>query len=52
MILYDHPRSSHAHKLRTCEKSLAFEQTLPADCGTGRRDTAFAPPTRAARFLP
>ena len=44
MILYDHPLSSYAQKVKIAlrEKGLAFERMLPDDFGTGRRDTAFA----------
>jgi stringent starvation protein A len=44
MILYDHPLSSYAQKVKIAlrEKGLAFERTLPDDFGTGRQDTAFA----------
>lgn len=44
MILYDHPLSSYAQKVKIAlrEKGVAFERILPDDFGTGRRDTAFA----------
>jgi len=44
MILYDHPLSSYAQKVKIAlrEKGIAFERMLPDDFGTGRRDTAFA----------
>jgi len=44
MILYDHPLSSYAQKVKIAlrEKGVAFERMLPDDFGTGRRDTAFA----------
>lgn len=44
MILYDHPLSSYAQKVKIAlrEKGIAFERILPDDFGTGRRDTAFA----------
>ena len=44
MILYDHPLSSYAQKVKIAlrEKGVAFERKLPDDFGTGRRDTAFA----------
>ena len=44
MILYEHPLSSYAQKVKIAlrEKGLAFERVLPEDFGTGRRDTAFA----------
>ena len=44
MILYDHPLSSYAQKVKIAlrEKGVAFERMLPEDFGTGRRDTAFA----------
>lgn len=44
MILYDHPLSSYAQKVKIAlrEKGVAFERLLPDDFGTGRRDTAFA----------
>jgi RNA polymerase-associated protein len=44
MILYDHPLSSYAQKVKIAlrEKGLAFKRTLPDDFGTGRQDTAFA----------
>jgi RNA polymerase-associated protein len=44
MILYDHPLSSYAQKVKIAlrEKGIAFERLLPDDFGTGRRDTAFA----------
>ncbi len=44
MILYDHPLSSYAQKVKIAlrEKGVAFERTLPDDFGTGRRDTHFA----------
>ena len=44
MILYDHPLSSYAQKVKIAlrEKGVAFERRLPEDFGTGRRDTAFA----------
>ena len=44
MILYDHPLSSHAQKVKIAlrEKSVAFERVLPDDFGTGRRDTPFS----------
>jgi len=44
MILYDHPLSSYAQKVKIAlrEKGVAFERVLPDDFGTGRRDTAFA----------
>lgn len=44
MILFDHPLSSYAQKVKIAlrEKGLAFERQLPADFGTGRRDTPFA----------
>ncbi len=44
MILYDHPLSSYAQKVKIAlrEKGVAFERTRPDDFGTGRRDTAFA----------
>lgn len=43
MILYDHPLSSYAQKVKIAlrEKEVAFERTLPEDFGTGRRDTDF-----------
>ena len=44
MILYDHPLSSYAQKVKIAlrEKGIGFERHLPDDFGTGRRDTAFA----------
>lgn len=44
MILYEHPLSSYAQKVKIAlrEKGVAFERSLPEDFGTGRRDTAFA----------
>ncbi len=44
MILYDHPLSSYAQKVKIAlrEKGVAFERMLPEDFGTGRRDTEFA----------
>lgn len=44
MILYDHPLSSYAQKVKIAlrEKGVAFERRLPDDFGTGRRDTEFA----------
>lgn len=44
MILYDHPLSSYAQKVKIAlrEKGVAFERLLPDDFGTGRRDTPFA----------
>jgi RNA polymerase-associated protein len=44
MILYEHPLSSYAQKVKIAlrEKGVAFERSLPADFGTGRRDTPFA----------
>jgi RNA polymerase-associated protein len=44
MILYDHPLSSYAQKVKIAlpEKGVAFERLLPEDFGTGRQDTAFA----------
>jgi RNA polymerase-associated protein len=44
MILYDHPLSSYAQKVKIAlrEKRVAFERILPDDFGTGSRDTAFA----------
>ena len=44
MILYDHPLSSYAQKVKIAlrEKGVAFERVLPEDFGTGRRDTEFA----------
>ena len=44
MILYDHPLSSYAQKVKIAlrEKGVAFERTLPDDFGTGRGDSAFA----------
>jgi RNA polymerase-associated protein len=44
MILYDHPLSSYAQKVKIAlrEKGLAFERELPEDFGTGRRDSPFA----------
>ncbi len=44
MILYDHPLSSYAQKVKIAlrEKGVAFRLTLPDDFGTGRRDTGFA----------
>lgn len=43
MILYDHPLSSYAQKVKIAlrEKGLAFERTLPDDFGTGRQNTSF-----------
>ncbi len=44
MILYDHPLSSYAQKVKIAlrEKCVAFKRALPEEFGTGRRDTAFA----------
>jgi glutathione S-transferase len=44
MILYEHPLSSYAQKVKIAlrEKGVAFERSLPADFGTGRRDSPFA----------
>jgi RNA polymerase-associated protein len=44
MILYDHPLSSYAQKVKIAlrEKGVAFERALPEGFGTGRQDTAFA----------
>lgn len=44
MLLYDHPLSSYAQKVKIAlrEKAIAFDRALPEDFGTGRRDTAFA----------
>ena len=44
MILYEHPLSSYAQKVKIAlrEKGVAFERSLPADFGTGRRGTPFA----------
>jgi glutathione S-transferase len=44
MILYEHPLSSYAQKVKIAlrEKGVAFECALPEDFGTGRRDTPFA----------
>lgn len=44
MILYDHPLSSYAQKVKIAlrEKGVAFERILPKDFGTGQRDTPFA----------
>ncbi|GGE15157.1 hypothetical protein GCM10011390_37830 [Aureimonas endophytica] len=44
MILYDHPLSSYAQKVKIAlrEKGLDFGCVLPEDFGTGRHDTAFA----------
>jgi glutathione S-transferase len=44
MILYDHPLSSYAQKVKVAlrEKGIAFTRELPADFGTGRGDTPFA----------
>ncbi len=44
MILYDHPLSSYAQKVKIAlrEKGVAFERMLPDGFGTGRRDTDFA----------
>ncbi|MEE7548308.1 glutathione S-transferase family protein, partial [Xanthomonas sp. Kuri4-1] len=44
MILFDHPLSSYAQKVKIAlrEKGLPFERVLPEDFGSGRRDTAFA----------
>ena len=57
MILYDHPLSSYAQKVKIAlrEKGLAFERVLPDDFGTGRRDMAFAaanPRTEVPVLLP
>ena len=44
MILYDHPLSSFAQKVKIAlrEKGVAFECLLPEGFGTGRQDTPFA----------
>jgi glutathione S-transferase len=44
MILYEHPLSSYAQKVKIAlrEKGVAFERALPEDFGTGKRDTPFA----------
>lgn len=44
MILYDHPLSSYAQKVKIAlrEKGVAFERVLPDGFGTGRQDTPFA----------
>ncbi len=44
MILYDHPLSSYAQKVKIAlrEKGVTFERMLPEGFGTGRRDTEFA----------
>ncbi len=44
MILYEHPLSSYAQKVKIAlrEKGVQFERSLPEDFGTGRRDTPFA----------
>ena len=44
VLLYDHPLSSYAQKVKIAlrEKAVTFERTLPGDFGTGRRDTPFA----------
>jgi len=42
MILYDHPLSSYAQKVKIAlrEKGVAFEAVLPKDFGTGQQGTA------------
>ncbi|GJD79474.1 glutathione S-transferase family protein [Methylobacterium gregans] len=44
MLLYEHPLSSYAQKVKIAlrEKGLAFTAELPVDFGTGRRDGPFA----------
>jgi len=44
MILYEHPLSSYAQKVKIAlrEKGLAFELRLPEDLGSGRRDGVLA----------
>ncbi len=44
MILYDHPLSSFAQKVKIAlrEKGLPFEAIVPPDFGTGRTDTPLA----------
>ena len=44
MILYDHPLSSFAQKVKIAlrEKCVAFDCLLPEGFGTGRQDTPFA----------
>ncbi len=57
MILFDHPLSSYAQKVKIAlrEKGVAFECRLPEEFGTGRQDTAFAaanPRTEVPVLLP
>ncbi len=44
MLLYDHPLSSYAQKVKIAlrEKAVSFEVELPETFGTGRTDGAFA----------
>jgi len=44
MILYEHPLSSYAQKVKIVlrEKGVAFQRILPEDFGTGRGDAPFA----------
>lgn len=44
MLLYDHPLSSYAQKVKIAlrEKGLAFERRLPEDFGTGRQGSPFS----------
>lgn len=44
MLLYEHPLSSYAQKVKIAlrEKGLDFTAALPEDFGTGRRDGPFA----------
>jgi RNA polymerase-associated protein len=43
MLLYEHPRSSYAQKVKIAlrEKNVAFNVELPSDFGTGRTDGPF-----------
>ena len=43
MLLYEHPLSSYAQKVKIAlrEKGVAFDVEVPADFGTGRTDGPF-----------